>query len=74
MTKEQAKQPLRNRSLSDPATLRQFASKLGEGIYISTPAGNILDANRAFIDIVGVGSLEELKAGRRTPRRYSQSR
>ena len=62
MTKEQDKQPLRNRSLSDPATLRQFASKLGEGIYISTPAGNILDANRAFIDIVGVGSLEELKA------------
>lgn len=62
MKKEQDKQPARYRSLSDPATLRQFASKLGEGIYISTPSGDILDANKAFMDIVGVGSLEELKA------------
>ena len=62
MKKPQDKQPARYRSLSDPATLRQFASKLGEGIYISTPSGDILDANKAFMDIVGVGSLEELKA------------
>lgn len=61
MKREQDKQSLKNRSLSDPATLRQFASKLGEGIYISTPGGSILDANQAFIDIVGAGSLEELK-------------
>lgn len=61
MTEKQDKQPARNRSLSDPATLEQFASKLGEGIYISTPKGEILDANRAFIEIVGVGSLAELK-------------
>jgi diguanylate cyclase (GGDEF)-like protein/PAS domain S-box-containing protein len=60
MTKEQDKVRTRNRSLSDPATLRQFASKLGEGIYISTPDGDILDANRAFCDIVGVSSREEL--------------
>lgn len=64
MNKPQDKQPARYRSLSDPATLRQFASKLGEGIYISTPNGDILDANKAFMDIVGVGSLEELKAVR----------
>lgn len=62
MTNPQDKQPTRYRSLSDPATLRQFVSKLGEGIYISTPSGDILDANKAFMDIVGVGSLEELKA------------
>lgn len=62
MNKPQDKQPARYRSLSDPDTLRQFASKLGEGIYISTPNGDILDANKAFMDIVGVGSLEELKA------------
>ena len=62
MKKPQDKQPARYRSLSDPATLRQFASKLGEGIYISTPSGDILDANKAFMEIVGVGSLEELKA------------
>lgn len=61
MSKAQGKQSISNRSLSDPATLRQFASKLGEGIYISTPNGDILDANQAFIDIVGVGSLDELK-------------
>ena len=62
MSKPQDSQPARYRSLSDPATLRQFASKLGEGMYISTPSGDILDANKAFMDIVGVGSLEELRA------------
>lgn len=62
MSKSQDKQPARYRSLSDPDTLRQFASQLGEGMYISTPNGDILDANKAFMDIVGVGSLEELKA------------
>ncbi|CAN5666472.1 hypothetical protein BH23GEM1_BH23GEM1_00220 [soil metagenome] len=61
MSEAPEKQSISNRSLSDPATLRQFASKLGEGIYISTPDGDILDANQAFIDIVGVGSLAELK-------------
>ncbi|HUR92851.1 MAG TPA: sensor domain-containing diguanylate cyclase [Gemmatimonadaceae bacterium] len=61
MPTEQDK-PKKNRSLSDPATLQQFASKLGEGIYISTPDGAILDANQAFVDMVGVGSVEELKA------------
>lgn len=62
MTTEQGKQSARNRSLSDPATLRQFASRIGEGIYISTPGGDMLDANRAFMEIVGVESLEALKA------------
>lgn len=62
MDKEQDKQTGRNRSLSDPATLRQFASRIGEGIYISTPGGDMLDANRAFMEIVGVESLEALKA------------
>ncbi len=62
MSKSQDKQSARYRSLSDPDTLRQFASQLGEGMYISTPNGDILDANKAFMDIVGVGSLEELKA------------
>ncbi len=61
MRESQDKHSNRNRSLSDPETLRQFASKLGEGIYISTPDGEILDANRAFIEIVGVASLAELK-------------
>lgn len=62
MTIDQDKHSGRNRSLSDPATLRQFASRIGEGIYISTPGGDVLDANRAFMEIVGVESLEALKA------------
>lgn len=62
MTTDQDKQKGRNRSLSDPATLRQFASRIGEGIYISTPSGDLLDANRAFMEIVGVESRESLKA------------
>ena len=62
MTTEQDEHTGRNRSLSDPATLRQFAAHIGEGIYISTPGGDILDANRAFMEIVGVESLEALKA------------
>jgi len=61
MTELQDTQKTRYRSLSDPATLREFASRLGEGIYISTPKGDILDANRAFMEIVGVASLDELK-------------
>lgn len=66
MSKAPEKQSISNRSLSDPDTLRQFASKLGEGIYISTPDGDILDANQAFIEIVGVGSLAELKSDVKT--------
>ncbi len=61
MTEQQDEQQTRHRSLSDPATLREFASRLGEGIYISSPKGEILDANRAFMEIVGVASLDELK-------------
>ena len=51
----------RYRSLDDPESLREFARNLGEGIYITTPDGRILDANPAFLDTIGVKSLEELK-------------
>ena len=51
----------RYRSLDDPESLREFARNLGEGIYITTPEGRILDANPAFLETVGVKSLEELK-------------
>lgn len=62
MTKVPENKPTRHRSLSDPDTLRHFASKLGEGIYISTPDGEILDANDAFVNILGVGSLTAAKS------------
>lgn len=51
----------RFRSLSDPETLAKFAQNLGEGIYITSEAGEILDANPAFLKIFGVATLEELK-------------
>ena len=50
----------RYRSLDDPESLREFARNLGEGIYITTPDGRILDANPAFLETVGVKSLAEL--------------
>jgi diguanylate cyclase (GGDEF)-like protein/PAS domain S-box-containing protein len=50
----------RFRSLSDPESLREFAKNLREGIYISTSDGQILDANRAFLEMFGVESLLEL--------------
>src|SRR3982751_1485658 len=47
-------------SLADPDSLREFARNLGEGIYITTPGGQILDANPAFLETFGVASLAEL--------------
>lgn len=52
----------RFRSLSDPDSLREFASKLREGIYIFSRDGRILDANPAFLEMLGVASLAELGA------------
>jgi diguanylate cyclase (GGDEF)-like protein/PAS domain S-box-containing protein len=49
------------RSLSDPQTLANFAQNLQEGIYITTETGEILDANRAFLEIFGMSSMEEMK-------------
>jgi diguanylate cyclase (GGDEF)-like protein/PAS domain S-box-containing protein len=51
----------RFRSLEDPETLRQFVANLREGIYITNQAGEILDANPACLEILGVSSLEELR-------------
>jgi diguanylate cyclase (GGDEF)-like protein/PAS domain S-box-containing protein len=49
----------RYRSLADPESLREFAKNLGEGIYITTPDGRILDANPAFLETFGVESLAD---------------
>lgn len=50
----------RFRSLSDPDSLRQFAQRLREGIYITTRDGRILDANPAFLELLDVQSISEL--------------
>jgi diguanylate cyclase (GGDEF)-like protein/PAS domain S-box-containing protein len=48
------------RSLRDPDTLRQFVGSLREGVYISNLTGQVLDANQAFLDILGVAALGDL--------------
>lgn len=49
------------RSLQDPETLRMLMANLPVGIYISTLGGEVLDANAACLEILGVASLEELR-------------
>ncbi len=51
----------RYRTLDDPATSRKFVRNLREGIYITNPAGELLDANPAMLEIFGVSSVEELR-------------
>ena len=51
----------RYRSLGDPETLRKFVHNLREGIYITNPRGDLLDANPALLEIFGVDSLEQLR-------------
>jgi len=52
------------RRLDEPGTARHLLERMREGAYISTPAGEILDANPAFLAILGVGALEDLRAAR----------
>lgn len=47
--------------LEDPETLRLLVKNLAEGIYITNTRGDILDANPAFVEICGYGSLAELR-------------
>jgi diguanylate cyclase (GGDEF)-like protein/PAS domain S-box-containing protein len=46
--------------LDDPEVLRDFVSRIAEGVYITTPEGQILDANPGFVQMLGFKSLEEL--------------
>jgi PAS domain S-box-containing protein len=50
------------RSLQDPETLRMLIENLPVGVYISTLQGELLDANPACLEILGVGSIEELRS------------
>lgn len=49
------------RSLKDAVTLAELVQNLGEGIYITNSNGEVLDANPAFMEMVGVVSLDELR-------------
>lgn len=48
-------------SLNDPATLRTLVASVREGIYLTDLHGEILDCNQAFLDVLGVRSLDELE-------------
>lgn len=47
--------------LQDPWTLAEFVRNLQEGVYVTTEDGRILDANPAFLRMLGVTSLAELR-------------
>ncbi|MEM7352970.1 MAG: sensor domain-containing diguanylate cyclase [Acidobacteriota bacterium] len=51
----------RYRSLEAPETLKKFVHNLREGIYITNPEGDLLDANPAMLEIFGVESVEQLR-------------
>jgi PAS domain S-box-containing protein len=48
-------------SLQDVGTLRDFISRIEQGIYIVTPDGRIVDANPALLKIFGAESVEQLQ-------------
>jgi diguanylate cyclase (GGDEF)-like protein/PAS domain S-box-containing protein len=54
----------RLQSVQDPETLRLFIENLREGVYITNEAGEILDANPACLEILGIPSVEELRRHR----------
>ena len=51
----------RLRSLADLETLRTLVGNLREAFYVSNLHGDVLDANRAFLQMLGIESLEDLK-------------
>ena len=54
----------RFRSLDDLETLRLLVRHLPVAVYITTEGGEILDANPGMLSMLGVTSLEELRAFR----------
>jgi len=48
-------------SLRDPATLRALIDTLAEGTYVAAPDGRIVDANPAFMEMIGAKTIEELE-------------
>lgn len=54
--------PGRFRSLQDADALRSLVANLREAIYITDARGNVLDANPAFFQLMGVRGIEDLQA------------
>jgi diguanylate cyclase (GGDEF)-like protein/PAS domain S-box-containing protein len=58
--------PSRFSRLDDAEALRRFVRDLHEGIYVTNGSGRILDGNPAFLDMLGVASLEDARKMRST--------
>ena len=52
------------RLFDDPETLRLLVERIREGVYITNARGEILDANPAMLEILGLASVEELRSWR----------
>jgi len=48
-------------SLKHPNAVEALLQTISEGTYVATPEGRILDANPAFLQMVGAGSIEDLE-------------
>jgi len=53
--------PSRFSRLDDAESLRRFVRDLREGIYVTDEEGRIVDGNPAFLEMLGVASLEEAR-------------
>ena len=51
-----------NAPLDDPATLQLLVRRLPEAVYVTNDEGEIVDANQAFLDLVGIGDRAELSS------------
>lgn len=49
-------------SLQDPQSLRELVQTLHEGIYVTNREGEILDANPAFLEMIGVSTIEQARS------------
>jgi diguanylate cyclase (GGDEF)-like protein/PAS domain S-box-containing protein len=48
-------------SLNSPDTLKTLLETISEGTYVASPDGRILDANPAFLQMLGAGSIDDLE-------------
>lgn len=48
-------------SLKDPKAFRRILDAISEGTYVASPDGRILDANPAFLQMMGAGSIEDME-------------
>ena len=48
-------------TLEDPNALRSLIDTISEGTYVASPDGRIVDANSAFLQMMGAGGIEDLE-------------